>query len=606
MDKFIDAQFKDSSPVATVERIKQILASHGIEVEEQWRETSVPYCYATSARVVGTTFGVNGKGLSEDFARASCYGELMERLQIGYVYTPGIQKDGTSSYERSQDQQESVEQLLKETGSWYQLLADQYQHFTGSAITPEAILKQFADSDGNLKVTPYYCLTQKKAVNFPNALKSRIYTTNGCAAGNSPEETLVQAISEIVERHYMYRINHNCISLPDIPEEVLKTFETAYRIIEHIRSEGYRVIVKDCSLGMKFPVICVYIIDKATGRYHTHYGAYPIFEIALERALTESFQGRNIRNIAQYEDFLYKKPGEFSFESISNEFIHGTHEKTTSFFIGEPAYPFNENIGFCGADNKALLGECIEFFREQGYDILVRDLSSLGFCTYQVIIPGYSEAFIQRLNLKLDEYRYAPAAANVLKNPSGAQLPDYLGFLMHNEEMNKYTSNISGVHSFLANSKLAATAPAALDRFLMLATQGYVYFALGKLQQVVDCVNGMIPSATTEEKDFLICLKRYLTLKLKGYTPEQIQQLLRYLHEAETVEKLKGILSRKENPLDAFTLHCDQIHCEGCRLAPHCRQKRVMELATLLHEKSLELDFDAFCKEMDILVEEVS
>ena len=78
-----DADFKDEKPVATVCRIKQILQALGIETREQWFDSSVPYCYSLRVSVVGTTFGVNGKGLTREFALASGYGELMERLQLG-------------------------------------------------------------------------------------------------------------------------------------------------------------------------------------------------------------------------------------------------------------------------------------------------------------------------------------------------------------------------------------------------------------------------------------------------------------------------------------------------------------------------------------------
>lgn len=603
---FVDAQFKDSSPAATVAHIKSILASHGIEVEESWNQTSVPYCHALSGRVIGTTFGVNGKGLNKEFALASCYGELMERLQLGYIYTPGIQKDGTSSYEKSADVSIDIRQLLEENPRWYELLSQRLQKYAGVTMSPEAILKQYADANGALSVTPYYCLTTNKPVYFPNALKGRIYTSNGSAAGNTPEEALVQAISEVVERHHMVQINDGGISLPDIPEDVLKQYGTAYRIIEYIREHGYRVIVKDCSLGKKFPVVCVYMIDKKTGRYHTHFGAYPIFEIALERSLTESFQGRNINNIARYEDFLHKEPGEFSFVSISNEIVQGTHEKTVSFFAGNPTFPYNREMGFKGTDNKSLLAECIAFFKEQGYDIIVRDRSCLGFCTYQIIIPGYSEAFIHRLSVKMDEHRYAPVALKYLRNPSAAQVPDYLGFLMHDENMNRYTSNIAGVHGFLAGSKLSAMAPGSVDRFLMAASKAYAFFALGKYQNVIDCINAMLPSAEDSEADFLICLKRYLSMRIHKHSEEATKELLYYMHSPKTVDDLYSCLKSNTNPLDRFTLHCDTVHCDGCKLQPYCCQKRVMELANMLHEKSSQLNFEQFCEDMHNLVSSIS
>ena len=50
-EAFLDAQFKDSTPEGTVRRIQGILTEHGIEVEEIWYETHVPYCFALSAMI---------------------------------------------------------------------------------------------------------------------------------------------------------------------------------------------------------------------------------------------------------------------------------------------------------------------------------------------------------------------------------------------------------------------------------------------------------------------------------------------------------------------------------------------------------------------------
>lgn len=39
--------------------------------------------------------------MSKEFALASGYGELMERLQLGYTGAPGMQKDGSYSFDET-------------------------------------------------------------------------------------------------------------------------------------------------------------------------------------------------------------------------------------------------------------------------------------------------------------------------------------------------------------------------------------------------------------------------------------------------------------------------------------------------------------------------
>lgn len=593
LPNIVDAQFKDNSPLATVAKIKNILKDNDIETYEVWHETSVPYCYAMSVKVPGTIFSVNGKGLTHDFALASGYGELMERLQMGFINGPNVQKDGDFSFDGTKYQLLPAKDLLERNRDWYQLLSNSLKRFTGVTMTPDEIVAQYADKDGLLSATPYWCITTDTKEYLPTDMRKRVYATNGCAAGNSPEEAIVQALSEIVERNHQTRIIDECLALPNIPDEVLQRYEVAYNIITFVRKNGYKVILKDASLGTGFPVVCACIIDRQTGRYHTHFGAYPIFEIALERSLTESFQGRNIRNITTLENFLVKKQGEYSLASITNEMTMGTWIKTPEFFVGESHRPFDENVGMTGGNNKELLRQCKEYFMKQGYDILVRDRSCLGFPTYQVIVPGYSEMLIHRLSQKMDDHRYAPYAMRTLRDPASVSMPDMLGLIMHLDQMGKFTSNIRGVHGFLRGAKLSADLTLAEEDHYMSAALGYVYWALGRRSDVISCVENLIPSVNGDELDYLICLKRYLSLLQNGHSPEGSRRIIEFFHRKETAGKLLDCLDQKKNPLADFILRCDLQCHENCKMYGKCFEKRAREITAMLDEKSKSLDLCA-------------
>lgn len=593
-----DAEFKDASPLKTVERIKHILAEQGIETQEIWNESGVPYCFGITIRVSGTTFSVNGKGLTREFALASGYGELMERLQLGFIGKFDVQKDGHHTADTSRFEMRTAQELLGANRRWYELMAKRLELETGSTTTPEEILAQCTDKNGQIPTDLFFNITTGTKENFPKSLWSRIYSSNGCAAGNSMEEALVQAISEIVERQYRTRIVLEDISLPDIPDEFLQQFEVSYNIIKYVRERGFRVIVKDCSLGEKFPVICVCFIDEASGRYHTHFGAYPIFEIALARALTETFQGRNIGNIAAFVDFTRKGSQEDALLSMKHEFVKGTWEKHAGFFVGKPQYPFHTDVGFVGKNNRELLLECVEFFKAQNCEILVRDGSSLGFHTYQVLIPGYSEVFTYRLDKKLYEFRYFDFAVRALRNPSAAGFDDLLGLLMH---MDQIKSSI-GSHSFLAGSKLSADLSAADEERLLAASLAYVQYTLGRYETVVKYLGSMIPAYKGDDAAFLICLKRYLTLLSSGTDKTEIRRILEFFHSQPIVQKLYDILARNGNPLDGFTLHCDMSCTERCPIHKQCCQKRTVELTRLINGKIKELDFDTFVNQLRAII----
>ena len=237
-----------------------------------------------------------------------------------------------------------------------------------------------------------------------------------------------------------------------------------------------------------------------------------------------------------------------------------------------------------------------------GYDILVRDSSCLGFHTYQIIIPGYSETFVHRLANQMNEYRYAAQAVKVLRNPSAATLPEQLALLMHIEQMSKFTSNISGVHGFQSGARLSAEMSAKEDSFYMSATLAYIYYGMGKYTQAINSIQNMIACSDREKTDFLICLKRYLDMKIHGRTAEETRELLTFLHKPQTVEELYSNLSAGRNPLDSYTLHCDQHSCDQCPISANCNQPRVLELAELISTKQSELDFDKFSAELRALM----
>ena len=171
-----DAQFKDARPVATVEKILSILASHSIQTEETWFESKVPYCHALAIRIPGTGFCVNGKGLTPQFARASGYGELMERLQLGFTGAPGMQKDGSYSFDETKYPPIDCAELLAQSPDRYQKLAQRVKDFQNVELSPQQLLAQFANADGKVPCVPCYNLMSQKADWFPNDIRLRFFS----------------------------------------------------------------------------------------------------------------------------------------------------------------------------------------------------------------------------------------------------------------------------------------------------------------------------------------------------------------------------------------------------------------------------------------------
>lgn len=585
--------YKDASPLDTVDKIKSILKKYDIETEETWFESGVPCCYSVKIDVKGTTFFSSGKGLTKDFALASGYGELIERLQMGYLGKLESQKSGDYSEDYFVGETISAKELFQRDKAWYELYAERFNFFTGETIEPEEILKQYTDKDGNVLVSSFYCINKKSVEYLPSILLKNVYTSNGCAAGNTPEETIVQALSEIVERYHLTKMMFDDITLPDIPDEVLQSYPIVYSIISYLRENGYKVIVKDCSFEQKFPVVSICLIDKETGKYNTKFGANPVLEIALQRAFTECFQGISIRNIAKFIDFRFKDKSSFDTKSLVTELRYGRTEKLPGFFAGKSKYKYNNNMGFEGKNNKELLKECIDYFSDMGFDVLIKDNSCLGFCTYQIIVPGYSDCFCNRFSAKLNEFYYRNSTVRTVRNPSKTTLDERLGFLMGLSRSN---------HGFAFESRLHLDITAKEANYYMAATLAYVYYDLKKYDLVLKNINTMLESKVAENEELLICLKRYFSLLVNKYSSENIKELLYLLHKEESVTKLLSLVENNKNPFDEFTLHCDRNCTESCLLYNKCCNRRVVELSDLILQKTKEMDINDLITTIDALL----
>ncbi len=591
-DAIIDGKFKDSSPAATIERIKGILREINIQAEMTWFESGVPYCYSNKLKIPGTSFRAIGKGLTKEFAIASAYGELIERLQLGIIYGPTSLKDGDYAIEDSRFEMLPARQLLENHRDWYQKMSDLVLDSTGEKITPEQMLAQCSTREGMISVTPYLELSSLEKVYFPTVLRKRIYGSNGCAAGNTPEEALVQAISEIVERGHQLRILKDGLSIPEIPEEDLKKYEISYKIIDFVRRNGYKVIIKDASLNTGFPVICACIIDRRTGRYHTHFGAHPVFEIALERSLTESFQGRSITAIAENEAFSPKSSVKFNLNDFYIELRRSSGNKLPGFFVDDSPFTYDPDMGTDSCDNKEILRFCMDYFTRQGYSLLVRDCSCLGFPTYQVIVPGYSECYINRISSKSNDQRYAPYALSTLRDPVKATAVERMGLLMHLDKIRDMDAVYTDLHGFAMMAKIPSITPRAKQNYLMAAALGYVYHSIGRYREAASFVGKMIPKAPDKDLEYLICLKRFYELMADSYGMDYATRVITCFHQPETVDELLNILRTKANPLERFVMRCDKQCAETCPLHGVCYLKKVDSIADMLDSKMAELDFN--------------
>lgn len=118
-------------------------------------------------------------------------------------------------------------------------------------------------------------------VYIPVNLIGNLFVSNGMSAGNTKYEARVQCLSEIFERAVKNQIILEEITLPDVPKSVLEKYPKIMEGINKLEAEGYPIIVKDASLGGKFPVMSVTLMNPKNGGVFASFGAHPKFEVAL-------------------------------------------------------------------------------------------------------------------------------------------------------------------------------------------------------------------------------------------------------------------------------------------------------------------------------------
>ena len=390
MSTLQEMRYKETTPDKTVKRIKEILKRHNVDVEENWTKKSSVGTYSLRLCIKGTNLGQNGKGMTKEFATASAYAEFMERYQNGILVFRTEKPTEELPFVYSGDEKKlTIDEILKQGDSFTQnIFEDNKKEYP----TKREFLEKIFTKDKEIISLPHYSVKEKKVVYIPHVLSCHLCGTNGMCAGNSPEEALIEGISEILERYVSMQLIYQRVSLPEIPDSYLKKFPKVYEMMKRAReNKGYVCKLLDCSFGGKYPVAGFVIIQKNTGRFGFKLGAHPDYGIAMERCFTEAAQGMDIYDYAQGCLYDFKNDDLDKDENI-REFVHcNVATIPYNMLASEKTYKFTEIEDVSNLNNKQILKKLIDSLLKEGRDILIRDVSYLGFPSFRIIIPGMTE-----------------------------------------------------------------------------------------------------------------------------------------------------------------------------------------------------------------------
>lgn len=390
---------KDSTPENTINRIKTILNNFQINIKEEIIEKKVNSNLSITAihLKLNNMPLTNGKGTSKINAEASAYGELMERTQNQIIF--GFSQ--TKEYKYSPD---SINISFQELKS---IPLKKYFRNKNLFIKMENILDE--GKTNNYTLIPFFNIKDKNTHYIPLKTLLQNQMSNGMCAGNTPEEAIIQGLSEICERYSIREIILNKIFLPTIPEKEYLKYETISEIIKYYRTNGYRIIIKDASLGKNLPVICTQIEDKENNILHLSFGAHPSLPIAIERCLTEFIQCRDfdISNkklfyederffSKEYTDYLiendvYALTNAMSMRHIAFEINSSIKER---FINDKKDYEYSKRTWLKTSfnfNNKEILKYFINKLKKlTNNNIYIRNVSYLDFPAFYIFIPKIS------------------------------------------------------------------------------------------------------------------------------------------------------------------------------------------------------------------------
>lgn len=324
----------------------------------------------------------NGKGVFSEASTASALGEYIERLQTNNFFID-FHLPSRRYY---------PDEVAFEFGGAY--LNDELRKIYDpkGEIGDEDLVDFNSDYEDKIVALPFEKRSTGERVYLPINILSNLYVSNGLATGNTPYEAQVQALSEIFERHAKIEIIKNGYSLPHYPDEIVRSYEKLYRDVTALRVAGYIVEVLDASLGGKYPVTAISLINPKNSTLFVSFGAHPILEVSLERTMTELMQGRGLENLDAFEVPTFDMSLVSDSFNLESHFIDSNGKIGFGFLKSTKSFKYT-SWNYCGAGSEDEYAYLSDIVHSMGKEIYLREYTYLGFYSCQMIVPGVSEVY---------------------------------------------------------------------------------------------------------------------------------------------------------------------------------------------------------------------
>ena len=390
---------KDLPLEQTIANMTGVLAGMGMKIEiASWRNL-VPNVWSLHIRDAHSPMCfTNGKGSTKESALASALGEFIERVNNNHFYAGAYwgEEIADAAFVHYPD-----ERWFK-PGRKDALPPEILDDYCRAIYDPDGELRgsHLIDTNsGNAKrgicALPYVRQSDGAVVYFPSNLVENLYVSNGMSAGNTLAEAQVQCLSEIFERAVKREILEGEIALPDVPQAVLEKYPGIVAGIKGLEEQGFPVLVKDASLGGRYPVMCVTLMNPKTGGVFASFGAHPSLEVALERSLTELLQGRSFEGLNDLPRPTFESNAVTEPYNFVEHFIDSSGVVSWRFFRARADYEFVE-WDFSGRGDNSNAEEAetlLGILADMGKEVYMAVYDQLGATACRILVPGYSEIY---------------------------------------------------------------------------------------------------------------------------------------------------------------------------------------------------------------------
>ncbi len=392
---------KDAALEESIATMQQKLIDLNFDIEEASWLNPLPNVYSVHIRDkdCGLMF-TNGKGTTKKSCLASALGEYFERLSCNYFFADFYlgEKFSNGEFVHYPDERWFKNINNNNSSSDHRIPDGLLDEKLWDYYDPDkelTAIKIFDTNSGTgergICACPYQRHSDGKNIWFPINIIGNSYVSNGMSAGNTKNEARVQSLSEIFERYIKNKIIAEGICLPEVPDAVLQRYPQIIAAISKLEQHGYSLRIADASLGGRYPVMSVTLINPKNATVFASFGAHPSFEVALERTVTELLQGRDLDQLDGFQSPSFDLEEVADHHNLETHFIDSSGLIAYDFFKNNADYEFNDWDHDATTSDE--FGYLCNIIHDLDFDIYITDYEHLNVYTCRIIVPGMSDIY---------------------------------------------------------------------------------------------------------------------------------------------------------------------------------------------------------------------